>query len=59
MGGLEAVRRIREFNSEVVIIALTANAFDSDKALAFEAGCNDFLAKPLKKQQLLDLFSVN
>lgn len=59
MGGLEAVRRIREFNSEVVIIALTANAFDSDKVLALEAGCNDFLAKPLKKQQLLDLFSVN
>lgn len=59
MGGLEAVRRIREFNTEVVIIALTANAFDSDKVLALEAGCNDFLAKPLKKQQLLDLFSIN
>lgn len=34
MGGLEATRRIREFNAKVPIIALTANAFDSDKSSA-------------------------
>ncbi|MCU6768751.1 response regulator [Barnesiella propionica] len=56
MGGVEATRRIREFNTGIPIIALTANAFDSDKASALDAGCNAFLSKPLKKDQLLELF---
>ena len=58
MGGLEATRKIREFNADVPIVALTANAFDSDRASAIDAGCNAFLAKPLKRSQLLDLFSM-
>lgn len=58
MGGLEATRRIREFNAKVPIIALTANAFDSDKGSAIEVGCNAFLAKPLSKKQLLEIFST-
>lgn len=58
MGGLEATRRIREFNAKVPIIALTANAFDSDTGSAIEAGCNAFLAKPLSKKQLLEIFST-
>lgn len=47
MDGLEATRLIRLFSQTVPIIALTAFAFDSDKEEALEAGCNDFLAKPL------------
>lgn len=58
MGGLEATRRIREFDPEMPIIALTANAFDSDRTLAMEAGCNAFLTKPLKKSELLELFAI-
>lgn len=58
MGGLEATQKIREFNTTIPIIALTANAFDSDKVNAINAGCNAFLAKPLKKSQLLDIFST-
>lgn len=57
MDGLEATRRIREFNRDIPIIALTANAFDSDRASAIEAGCNTFLTKPVKRKQLLDIFS--
>ena len=57
MGGLEATRKIREFNTKIPIIALTANAFDSDRVSAIEVGCNAFLAKPVKKNQLLELFS--
>lgn len=49
MNGLEATRAIREFNNNIPIIALTANAFDSDKADAKNAGCNDFIAKPISK----------
>lgn len=51
MGGLEAVYKIREFNKDIVIIALTANAFETDRKDALEAGCNEFLSKPLKKKQ--------
>lgn len=58
MGGLEAVRKIREFDTKVPIIALTAYAFDSDRASAMEAGCTAFLTKPLNKSQLLGLFST-
>lgn len=57
MGGLEATRRIREFNTEIPIIALTANAFDSDRISAIDVGCNAFLAKPVKRKQLLELLT--
>ena len=57
MGGLEATRKIREFNNDIPIVALTANAFDADRASAIDAGCNAFLSKPVKRKQLLDLFS--
>jgi PAS domain S-box-containing protein len=52
MGGLDATRRIREFDQETIIVALTANAFDSDKEEAIQAGCNSFVAKPLKRAEL-------
>ena len=56
MGGLEATRKIREFDTEILIIALTVNTFDSDRESAMETGCNAFLTKPVKKKQLLELF---
>ena len=59
MGGLEAVRKIREFNTEIFIIALTANAFDADRIDALEAGCNEFLTKPLKKDLLFDILQIS
>ncbi|WP_106829627.1 hybrid sensor histidine kinase/response regulator [Parabacteroides pacaensis] len=57
MDGLEATRKIREFNTQVLIVALTANVFDSEKNNALEAGCNAFLAKPFNKDQLFRLFT--
>lgn len=57
MGGLEATRRIREFDVNIPIIALTANAFDSDRISAIDAGCDGFLTKPVKRKQLLELLS--
>lgn len=57
MDGLEATRKIREFNNDIPIVALTANAFDADRSNAMDAGCNAFLAKPVKRKQLLEFFS--
>lgn len=51
MDGLEAVRRIRALNrkdaSEVVIIALSADAFVEDRRRAIDAGMNEHVAKPI------------
>ena len=55
MDGYEAVQKIREFNPEVVIIAQTAFAQRGDREKAIAAGCNDYLAKPISKTDLMAL----
>jgi len=52
MNGFEATRQIRKFNQDVVIIAQTAFSLAGDKEKALEAGCNDYLSKPIKKEIL-------
>ncbi len=52
MDGLEATRLIRSYSKEVPIVALTAFAFESDKDRAIEAGCDDFLTKPVSQNAL-------
>ena len=54
INGYEATRQIRQFNSEAIIIALTAFALTGDREKAIEAGCNDYIAKPIKREELLD-----
>ncbi len=55
MNGYEATRQIRQFNKEVVIIALTAFGLSGDREKAIKAGCNDYVAKPIKSAELLAL----
>ncbi len=55
LDGYEATRKIREFNKEVIIIAQTAFAFSDDKEKAIEAGCNDYIAKAIKRKALIVL----
>lgn len=57
MDGLEATRRIKAQHPDLPIIALTANAFDSDRQLALDAGCNDFLAKPVNAEHCIRIIS--
>ncbi|MDO9255599.1 MAG: PAS domain S-box protein [Bacteroidales bacterium] len=47
MDGYEATRRIRGFNTDVIIIAQTAFGLSSDIEKSMEAGCNDHVSKPL------------
>ena len=55
MGGYDATHQIRKFNKEVVIIAQTAHGLYGDREKAIEAGCNDYIAKPINKAELLFL----
>jgi PAS domain S-box-containing protein len=54
MDGLEATRWIRsqESFSELIVIALTANAFEEDKRKCLEAGMDEFITKPMQPQEL-------
>ncbi|MGY9047300.1 hypothetical protein P775_07565 [Puniceibacterium antarcticum] len=54
LDGISATVQIRSGSGpQPYIIALTANAFDSDRVACFAAGMNDFLTKPLRKSDLL------
>jgi len=55
MDGLQATREIRKMDVNVPIIALTANAFDSDHQKATEAGCTEYMTKPIVAKELMDL----
>ena len=61
MNGYEATANIRSLSREdtklVPIVAMTANAFEEDKANAINAGMNDHLAKPLDIPKLLEMLS--
>ena len=52
MDGLEATRQIRQCNTSVPIIAVTAFAYDQDRQRALDAGCTDYLPKPLTGDKL-------
>lgn len=54
MGGYEATRQIRAFNKKVVIIAQTAFALEGDWEKIEQAGCNDYITKPINMDELID-----
>ena len=53
--GYEATRQIRQFNTDIVIIAQTAYTLTGDWGKSINAGCNDYISKPIMKDQLLNL----
>lgn len=55
ISGLETTQKIREFNSDIPIIAQTAVMLkEEDKSKILEAGCNDFILKPINQESLLE-----
>lgn len=57
MDGYEVSRRVREFDDNLIIIAQTAYALEGDEKKAIEAGCNDYISKPIVKNELLDVLT--
>jgi len=57
INGYEASKQIRQFNKNVVIIAQTAYALTGDKEKAISAGCNDYISKPINKNELRNLIN--
>lgn len=55
MNGYEATRQIRGFNKKVIIISQTGFAMSGDREKAMKAGCNDYVAKPIKKKILMTM----
>ncbi|MGE4586971.1 MAG: response regulator [Mangrovibacterium sp.] len=54
MNGYEATRIIKQENKHIPIIAQTAFAMADDRGKALEAGCDDYLPKPIKSKDLLN-----
>lgn len=57
MNGYDATRKIRMFNKDVFILAQTAYTQKEDKEKCIEAGCNNFIPKPIKKEELLGIIT--
>jgi len=58
MDGFEATRKIKAFRNELPIIAVTAFAMNGDEKKALDAGCNDYIAKPIFAKSLLAMLEI-
>jgi two-component system, sensor histidine kinase len=57
MNGLEATQKLRSAGYNKPIVALTAYAYPEERRRCIDAGCDDHLAKPIKRNELLELIS--
>jgi CheY-like chemotaxis protein len=57
MDGYNATKRIRTFDNDVIIIAQTAFALYNDSGKAIEAGCNDYISKPINQVLLNEIIN--
>jgi len=57
MDGVETLRVIRDLKVKTPVIALTANAVTSAKEMLLASGMNDFLSKPIVKEELHDILA--
>jgi CheY-like chemotaxis protein len=57
LNGLDATRQIRKFNANLPIIAQTAYALVGEKNKCLDAGCNDYISKPINRESLMKMIS--
>ena len=57
ISGYDATRAIRKFNPNIPIIAYTAYALNGDRQKCLDAGCNDYLAKPVYPKDMLAMIA--
>jgi two-component system, cell cycle response regulator DivK len=57
MDGYTATRHIKSINPEIPVIAQTAHVMSGEREKCLEAGCDDYLAKPIRLQILMDTLS--
>jgi len=57
MDGLEATREIKKRKSSIPIIAQTAYAMQDDEKMSLDAGCDEYISKPITQQKLFSLLS--
>lgn len=53
MNGYEATKKIKMINADIPIVVITAHAFIEDREKAINAGCDDYLSKPVNAKSLL------
>jgi len=53
LDGIEAIKQIKEFKPNLPIIVQTANAFNDEWDHCFQAGCDDYITKPVNLQDLM------
>ncbi len=61
INGLQLTKMLRNnpLYSNIPIIAVTAHAFENDRIASLEAGCNDYISKPIRKNDLLNIINKN
>lgn len=55
INGLDATKEIKKDFSNIVIIAQTAYAMEEDEQASLEAGCDDYISKPIRPDNLLTI----
>lgn len=55
MNGIDATKEIRKLNSTIPILAHTAYVMNDESELMLEAGCNEIVTKPIKKEVLVGI----
>jgi two-component system CheB/CheR fusion protein len=52
--GYSVAKKLIEINPKAIIIAQTAYAFEENRSICYEAGCSDFIPKPLEREKFLE-----
>jgi CheY-like chemotaxis protein len=57
MNGLEATRQIKKLRPDLPVIAQTAYSFENEMMSAIEAGCDEYLTKPVSPEKLFEVLA--